>query len=279
MVYFPASREFVRPKAKGPKTLNGKAKNNEAIIYPCKGTNEPLIGPDALMVMIPSELVYLVRLTKAKEVSSKDMNLYRLYQTVEGTGAPITLSGPFLGAPQAVIGMEKLIVSGARRIWALGLCGSLQHNVRIGDIVIPSGAVSEEGTSRHYPIIDQVLESDTKLTLMLEEELTQLGLTFSKGKVWTTDAVYRETRDKVRNYQEQGILAVEMEISALMTLALYRSVAMAGVLVVSDELFDLKWRPGFSSPLLKESLRAAGKALLSLAGSLTKQETLEPESP
>lgn len=67
---------------------------------------------------------------------------------------------------------------------------------------------------------------------------------------------------------DQGILAVEMEISALMTVAIYRSIAMAGLLVVSDELFQLKWRPGFSNSLLKKSSRAAGKVLLRLAGFL-----------
>ena len=80
--------------------------------------------------------------------------------------------------------------------------------------------------------------------------------------VWTTDAPYRETPNKVLAYQQQGVLAVEMEMSALMTLAVYRGVSMAGLLVVSDELFEMKWKPGFSNPLLKKNSRAAARALL-----------------
>ncbi|MEA2040163.1 MAG: nucleoside phosphorylase [Thermodesulfobacteriota bacterium] len=245
-------------------------KGNRGIISPVKGKKDPRVGPDVLMVMIRSELMYMVQLAGAQEVSFSEMNLYRLYQTMDVTGPLLTLCGPFLGAPHAVIGMEKLIVLGAKRIWVLGWCGSLHHDLRIGDIVIPTSAVSEEGTSAHYPIPGRGIEPDADLGSLLEKALKEQDLSFCKGTVWTTDAVYRETRDKVKKYQDQGILAVEMEISALMTLAIYRSVQMAGLFVVSDELSGLEWRHGFSYPLLKKTTRAAGEVLLSLAGYLSK---------
>jgi len=246
--------------------MNRQPTHSKGIISPVKGKGDPQIGQDALMVMIPSELKFLVSKTNAQKVPFHDMSLYNLYRTSEETGSGITLSGPFLGAPHATIAMEKLIVLGAKRIWVLGWCGSLQHDLRTGHVVIPTSAASEEGTSAHYPIPDRTLESNAKLNSMLEQALKKQGLPFSRGPVWTTDAVYRETPEKVRAYQDQGILAVEMEMSALMTVAIYRSVSMAGLLVVSDELFDLKWRPGFSDPLLKKNSRAAGQILLRLAG-------------
>jgi len=256
-------------------TLNWKARDNEGIIRPLKGNGEPRVSPDVLMVTIPSELKYLVRLTKAEETPFNNMDIFHLYQVEDGSEAPLTLSGPFFGAPQAVTGLEKLIVLGARRIWVLGWCGSLQPDLRIGHLIIPTGAISEEGTSPHYPIREKILESDVKLNRILEEKLKQQDFPFAKGTIWTTDALYRETPDKVKDYRAKGILAVEMEISALMTVAHYRSVAMAALLVVSDELFDLKWRPGFSNPLLRKTSRSAAEILLSLAGSLRKNDTLK----
>jgi purine-nucleoside phosphorylase len=89
-----------------------------------------------------------------------------------------------------------------------------------------------------------------------------------RGTVWTTDAPYRETPTKVKTYQDKGVLAVEMEMSALMTLAMYRAVRLSGLLVVSDELFDLKWHSGFKSPQLKKTSRVAGEVLLRLVESL-----------
>jgi uridine phosphorylase len=251
-------------------TLNMEPGGEEGIIRPRKGRRDPFVGPDALMVIVPSELDYLIKITEAKEVVFSEMGLYRLYQTECRADVPFTICGPFLGAPHAVIAMEKLIVLGAKRIWVLGWCGSLQPELRIGHILVPTGAISEEGTSPHYPLGAISPESDKRLTQMLEKELERKGFPFSKGAVWTTDAIYRETPSKVKTYQARGILAVEMEISALMTVALYRAVSMAGLLVVSDELFDLKWRHGFSNPQLKEGSRAAGKTLLDLASSCSQ---------
>jgi purine-nucleoside phosphorylase len=68
---------------------------------------------------------------------------------------------------------------------------------------------------------------------------------FHSGKIWTTDALYRETRAKVEDYQKQGVLAVEMEISALFSVARFRQVELGAMLVVSDELSAFKWLPGF----------------------------------
>jgi uridine phosphorylase len=240
--------------------------SNRGIIFPVKGKGDPLVGPDALMVMIPSELHYLARAAKAEKVPFSDMHLYDLYCTKGGVAEPVSLFGPFLGAPQAVMGMEKLIVLGAKRIWILGWCGSLNPEIRVGHLVIPTGAVSEEGTSSHYPIGNRPVEPDGRLNDMLEVALNQEDLPIALGPIWTTDAPYRETSEKVKAFQAKGILAVEMEISALMTLALYRSVSMAAVLVVSDELFELKWSPGFFNPMLKENSRAAGRVLSRLAG-------------
>ncbi len=242
-----------------------KQEKEAGIIRPIKAAGDPPVGPDVLMVIIPYELTHLVQTAKAKAVPFSQTRLYRLYQTEGGDHGPLTLCGPFLGAPHAVMGMEKLIVLGAKRIWVLGWCGSLQPALPIGHIVVPTGAVSEEGTSAHYPIGAKSPESDEILNQMLGDELERRGLPFSKGAVWTTDAIYRETVSKVKAYQARGILGVEMEISALMTLALYRSVSMAGLLVVSDELFDFKWRHGFSNPRLKKGSRAAGQTLLDVA--------------
>jgi uridine phosphorylase len=225
------------------------------------------VDADVLMVMIHSQLDHLVAASTAAPVRFSEMHLYGLYRVLEGSGRPVALSGPFIGAPHAVIALEKLIVLGAKRIWVLGWCGSLQPGLGVGHLIVPTEAVSEEGTSPHYPIGDRSLRSDTELNRWLADGVAAEGLPVSSGPVWTTDAIYRETPSKVRAYGEQGVLAVEMEMSALMAVAAYRGVRLTGLLVVSDELFDLKWRPGFSSPLLQERSRAAASMLLRLAAS------------
>ena len=119
-----------------------------------------------------------------------------------------------------------------------------------------------------YPIGNINLLSEEEMILIMENILQGKGLKYSLGKVWTTDAPYRETPSKVSNYYEKGVSAVDMEMSALLTLACFRQVKLAGLFIVSDELFDLKWRPGFSNPLLKRRSRQAGHLLLEIMESL-----------
>jgi uridine phosphorylase len=69
-----------------------------------------------------------------------------------------------------------------------------------------------------------------------------------RGTVWSTDAPFRETVGKVGAYQAAGVLAVDMETSALFAVARFRGIRLASLLVVSDELSSLSWRPGFKDP-------------------------------
>ncbi|MFC1534530.1 nucleoside phosphorylase [Thermodesulfobacteriota bacterium] len=274
--------------------MDRKIETYESLIRPEKRETDPEIGPDAVMAMIPSDLEYLVKYNREKKINHFNMNRFNLYQ-VNSPAPPylyeeegpdgsekgeflhdkcrngessLSLSGPFLGAPQSVIGMEKLIALGAKRIWVLGWCGSLNPNLRIGDLLIPTGALSEEGTSRHYPILQKSPGTDEELNGMLERTLRKRKLAFYKGRVWTTDAPYRETAPKVKECRDRGILAVEMEMAALITLSVYRRVKLTGLLTVSDELYDLKWNPGFSNPKLKAASRLAAELVLEIIESL-----------
>ena len=238
--------------------------HEEGLIRPMKRASEPQAARDALMAVVPADLAYLLEQNRAGFSPPLDQVFFKIHPYQKKDKNPLCLCGPFLGAPQAVMGMEKLIALGARRIWVLGWCGSLQSGLKAGDLVIPTEAVSEEGTSQHYPIGKGKAGCDRDLTRILVEALAHEGRGCRAGSVWTTDAPYRETPSKVAQYGREGVLAVEMEMSALMTLAVYRSVRLAGLLVVSDELGALKWRPGFRDPRFKAMSRFAADFLFRL---------------
>lgn len=240
--------------------------NDDAVIQPRKGKNDPLLGPDVLMVVIGQDLA---RLSQFKPMDRFDQEFFRIFRVKGQKSEGISLAGPFLGAPQAVMVMEKIVALGAKRICVFGWCGSLQPDLRIGDFVIPLRALAEEGTSKHYPVGKKKPGTDPGLNQILERALHRGGLPSRKGTVWTTDAPYRETASKVTAYREKGVLAVDMEMSALMTLAAYRSVKVSGLLVVSDELFDLKWHRGFASPIFRKRCEQAGKLLTDMFGKET----------
>jgi purine-nucleoside phosphorylase len=250
----------------------------EGLIRPMRRRADPEVGPDAILAIVSSDLDLLLEAAHAGNRCDFDMGFFRLHRFEKKGGEYFSVLGPFLGAPHAVMGMEKIIALGAKRIWSIGWCGSLQPDLKIGDFVIPTGAICEEGTSAHYPIGDRPLSADLDLCGSIDSRLSQEGKKVRRGVVWTTDAPYRETPSKVLAYQSRGVLGVEMEMSALMTLAIYRSVQFAGLLVVSDELSGLTWRPGFRDPRFRRSRREAGGVMLGLVDPTVDLQHGHPES-
>ncbi|HBD06996.1 MAG TPA: phosphorylase [Syntrophobacteraceae bacterium] len=223
-----------------------------AIIEPQKGKRDPELPLSAVLIFTPQDLGFAISLLREQVAGLMKIYLTEVHAGTSGD-VRLVVAGPMLGAPQAVLVLEKLIALGVRRVVALGWCGSLQPHVRIGDVVVPQGALSEEGTSVHYPIMVERPGPTLDLARHLERALVAKGVDVHEGLVWSTDAPYRETVGKVQEYQRQGILAVDMEVSALFTLAHFRGIDLAAVLAVSDELHDLAWRHGFREPRFKQN--------------------------
>jgi uridine phosphorylase len=161
--------------------------------------------------------------------------------SVDLGGAAVTLLlGPY-GAPATVATLETAIALGTRRILFLGICGSLQPDLRIGDFVLADRAIREEGTSYHYLPSDAPAEPTPRLLDAAEARLAGAGVRYRRGALWTTDAPYRETHTKVRRLAGEGILGVEMETSAVYALASVRGVDALSFQVVSDQLVGDEW--------------------------------------
>ncbi|UCG11179.1 MAG: nucleoside phosphorylase [Deltaproteobacteria bacterium] len=237
------------------------------VIESFRGRREKPSAPTAIVACAETDRRRFSRLTAPKQGRvSKAYNAR--FVDVSFGGRTITVAGPVIGSPQAVLVLEKLVALGSRTIVVLGWCGSLQSHVRIGDLLLPNAACSEEGTSAHYPVDSADFLPDRILFSCLREHFEQNALAHHIGPVWTTDAPLRETVTKVRAYGEEGFLAVEMEMSALFRVAAFRDVRLAGLLVVSDELFTLAWKPGFRDNRFKRACAAATRTLLNFCANL-----------
>ena len=91
---------------------------------------------------------------------------------------------------------------------------------------------------------------------------------FHDGIVWTTDAIYRETQEKLEYYQAKDVLAVDMELSALFTVGRFRNIEIGSILVVSDELSTYKWRPGFREKRFIKTRKIVAEAIKNLCETL-----------
>ncbi len=156
------------------------------------------------------------------------------YRYIEVDGEKILLVYPTTGSAGSVCDMELLIASGIEKFVAFGTCGRLDKNIAKNTIVLPTAAYREEGTSYHYlPDSDEIKADET--TLKITRTLfNKEGFTTLEGKIWTTDAVYRETFGKVKLMKERGCVGVDMELSALLALAQYRNVKFTEFLIGED---------------------------------------------
>ncbi len=160
-----------------------------------------------------------------------------------------------IGAPVAVTSLEEMIALGIDTFINFGTAGGLQEKSSIGDLVLCTKAIRDEGVSHHY-IKSSMYSYPTKdLTLKLEEIFNKSDIKYIKGGSWTIDTPYRETVDEINHYKDLGILTVEMETSALFSVCQLRKVNIASCFIISDSLVDLEWNPQFGSDILVNSLK------------------------
>ncbi|WP_300462828.1 nucleoside phosphorylase [Desulfobacula sp.] len=242
---------------------------DNASIVPPFGTHRGHdIGPVAVMVSCEPD----IRLIKSNTAIQKAVPFFTSTLMIpNGSHKGTSVAGPFIGAPYAAMLVESLIAKGARNILVLGWCGAVTDQLAVGDILLPCKAIVDEGTSSNYQILDAALPRSTPdemLTDQLSDHLTVQGIGFHRATIWTTDAVYRETEKKVAYFRQLGAQAVEMECSALFSVARYRKVSIAGLLVVSDSVASKDWDPGFRKKQFKRARQTACKAIMTFAGTL-----------
>ncbi|MEK6904857.1 MAG: nucleoside phosphorylase, partial [Nanoarchaeota archaeon] len=155
-----------------------------------------------------------------------------------------------IGSPNAATVMEELIALGGKEFLNIGSAGGLKDF----GIFLCEKSIRDEGTSYHYITLGKYAYPDKGLTNRLEKQLVKNRISFQKATSWTIDAPYRETKAEIQKYKKQGVATVEMESSALFTVAQVRKVKIASAFVVSDILGDDKWDPQFDAKHVNQNL-------------------------
>lgn len=165
-------------------------------------------------------------------------NIYKV--TFDGVDVAVYQSP--VGAPACIGNFEEIVAMGIENIVLVGCCGCLCD---IGDysIIIPDSAIRDEGTSYHYSTPADEVELDKDCVAIVEDVVKSLGLHYIKGKTWTTDAIFRETRDKVNKRIAQGAITVDMECSAMAVVSKYRNINFAQLFYAADNLSQEEYDP------------------------------------
>ena len=169
----------------------------------------------------------------------------REYVTYTGylDGVKVSVTSTGIGGPSASIAMEELVKCGADTFIRVGTCGGVQLDVKSGDVVVASGAIRMEGTSKEYAPIEFPAIADLDITNALRASARELGQTCHVGVVQCKDAFYRqhspeamtvsyELLNKWEAWKRLGCLASEMESAALFIVASTLHVRCGSVFLV-----------------------------------------------
>ena len=190
-------------------------------------------GDVAPSVLLPGDLERVEKITETWDDHSVVAE-HREYRTATGTheGTPISVTSTGIGSPSAAIAVEELARVGVDTLVRVGSCGAIQPETDVGDLIITTGAVRQEGTSTEYVREDYPAVADHAVVAALAAAAEELGYDYHLGLTASTDSFYagqsregfegflaRDAEADIEELKRAGVLNFEMEASAILTLA------------------------------------------------------------
>ncbi|MEM3031561.1 MAG: purine-nucleoside phosphorylase [Nitrososphaerota archaeon] len=207
----------------------------------------------------PARVVQLAKMLK----DARLVNENRGFITYTGTydGAPVTVACHGVGGPSAAVVFEELVMLGARVVVRLGSTGGFLKEMKLGEVVVPTGAAYLGGTLKQY-IPDDYISPVPSFDVLTElvRTLDGLGLKYYLGPVFSSDAFYAEDPQFLSKWVSRGYISVEMECATLFGLGMMRGVKTGSILLISDNLAEMT--PMVDAEYLRPYVEKAGHAAL-----------------
>ena len=221
---------------------------SEAIVSPASFFGEQKHVCKTAIATFSFEIFAAVLEKYPHEVITKlgSVNKIRQVYLVDADGVKFVFYLSEMGSAQAATDVIEINwQTGAEKFILFGSCGALDNEKTAGRYIIPTEAYRDEGMSYHYaPPADYI---DIKNADFMGVLFEAKGYPYIKGRVWTTDALYRETRDNVRKRKEEGCIAVEMELAGVQAVSDYYGYELYDFLaagdVLSEEAYDADGLP------------------------------------
>lgn len=197
--------------------------------------------------------------------------VYPVYQATY-RGVEIALYMSAVGAPACVGQLEEMYALGVETTVIFGTCGVLDRSIGDCAIILPTSAMRDEGTSYHYAPPSDEIAVNVHHRQLFEDMLQSLKVPYVAGKCWTTDSMFRETREKTARRREQGCICVDMECASVAACARFRGKRALHFFYAADNLDAEVWdeRSLSNHARLDEKDRIAGLAL-ELAARIAQQ--------
>ena len=235
--------------------------NSEEIVKAEIFTKEQQKLPENAIVCFKKELIdEIENMKEFEEYSNIEVcgEKVKIYKT-KVYGKDVIIYRTMLGGPATAMMMEEIHARGVQNFIFFGSCGELTSDLKKGAFIIPTAAYRDEGTSYHYMPASDFIE--IKTATKLEEIFKKNKISYELTKTWTTDGLYKETKDKMKKRVQSGCKVVEMECASIMAVAQARNINAYQFLYSDDTLAEANWDirtlNDNRSPLLKECLKIA----------------------
>jgi AMP nucleosidase len=158
-----------------------------------------------------------------------------MFTVVHSAKTDVSIVDFSMGSPTAALIIELLSTIDPKAVLLLGMCGGLHRSLKVGDFIVPTAAIRDEGASRHF-MPPQVPALPTfKIQKFISQIIVEKGLDYRTGVVHTTDYRFWEFNDKFKaQLYEERALAVEMESATLFVGGFASKVPIGALLLVSD---------------------------------------------
>jgi len=201
--------------------------------------------------IVPGPRERLDSLVKKMENPVKNFSFME-YNMHTGTigGIKVTAINGGRFAADTAITTEILCNAQVKALIRIGSCGAMRKDIKIGDFIMTTGCVRGDGVSPYYVDDKFVTLPDAgltqKLTAIAKNVAATAGLTVHEGKVWSTDAILRETKEIVNGVIDKGAVGVDMVSAPFLTIAQTYKIPAVSILAVSDNL--ITGQMGFINP-------------------------------
>lgn len=213
---------------------------DELVAYRAQLGRMPKVKPEGVLFCLERGLPHRMRWRiPVERAGAMNADVYAVKKT-RGRVAVLTSFGG--GSPMVMELAEELAVMGAKKMILMTWGGTLQSDIKPGDIVVCNRAIRDEGASHHYLPPAKYIDANSALVNELVHAIRARGAQCIVGTTWTTDAPYRETREEVVQYQAEGVKTVEMESAGLFTVGKVRDVQTTSVVIGMDSLASLRWQ-------------------------------------
>ena len=213
--------------------------NQVAKLNPTHFVGKPFDTNKLIITIFPEVMEKLLvegKITLERKLGGE--NVVLVYRFVD-TDVLITLG--YVGCPACAGNLDLFHAMGVTKVMFCGGGGVLDKNIEVGQILVVDGAIRDEGFSYHYIEPSRYIYTKPEVTEKIVQYLENNSISYLRGLTWTTDAMFRETVERIALRKSEGAKIVEMEQAGCIAVAQFRGFDYGALIYGGDDVSQEEW--------------------------------------